>query len=63
MLLDNISKKVISYMNLYENNDELIQNLLNGNIHLDKLYNDLLTYWDLHHQDKDKGKRLTIKRT
>lgn len=63
MLLDNVSQKIISYINLYEDNDELMKNLVNGNIHLDQLYNDLLTYWELHHQEKDKGKRLTIKRT
>jgi hypothetical protein len=50
-------------MNLYEDNETLIQNLKKGNIHLNELYDKLLTYWELHHQEKDKGKRWMIKRT
>ena len=40
-----------------------MQALLKGNIHIDEVYDKLLEYWDIHHQNKDKGKRLTIKRT
>ena len=62
-MLNNVSEKIFSYINLYEDNNEIIQDLLKGNIHLDEAYNKMLKYWDLHHQDKYKGKRLTIKRT
>ena len=62
-MLNNVSEKIFSYINLYEDNNDIIQDLLKGNIHLDEAYNKMLKYWDLHHQDKYKGKRLTIKRT
>lgn len=62
-ILNNTSQKLISYMNLYEDNEELMHELVKGNIHLDVAYDKLCQYWELHHQHKDKGKRLTIKRT
>ncbi len=62
-VLSNVSQKVISYMNLYHDNEELMKNLVKGNVHINEAYEHLLEYWELHHQDKDKGKRLTIKRT
>ena len=62
-VLNHVSQKVIAYMNLYEDNEKIINELIKGNVHLSEVYEKLLTYWDLHWQDKDKGKRLTIKRT
>jgi hypothetical protein len=50
-------------MNLDEDNEKIMNELIKGNVHLSEVYEKLLTYWDLHWQDKDKGKRLTIKRT
>lgn len=62
-VLNHVSQKVITYMNLYEDNEKIMNELIKGNVHLSEVYEKLLTYWDLHWQDKDKGKRLTIKRT
>lgn len=62
-VLNHVSQKVIAYMNLYEDNEKIMNELIKGNVHLSEVYEKLLTYWDLHWQDKDKGKRLTIKRT
>jgi len=62
-VLNHVSQKVIAYMNLYNDNEEIMRQLVRGNVHLSEVYETLLTYWDLHWQDKDKGKRLTIKRT
>ncbi len=62
-VLNHVSHKVFSYINLYDDNEQLMQALLKGNIHIDEVYDKLLEYWDIHHQNKDKGKRLTIKRT
>ena len=62
-VLNHTSKKILSYMNLYEDNAKLLTELVEGNVHLNDVYNHLLEYWDLHHQEKTKGKRWTIKRT
>lgn len=62
-VLNHVSQKVIAYMNLYNDNEELMRHLVSGNAHLSEVYEHLLEYWDLHWQNKDKGKRLTIKRT
>lgn len=62
-VLNHVSQKVIAYMNLYEDNKKIMNELIKGNVHLSKAYEELLTYWDLHWKNKDKGKRLTIKRT
>jgi hypothetical protein len=62
-VLNHVSQKVIAYMNLYEDNKEIMNELIKGNVHLSKAYEELLTYWDSHWKNKDKGKRLTIKRT
>ena len=62
-ILNNTSKKIISYMNLYEDNQQLMAELVKGNTYLDKGYDRLSEYWNIHHQHKEKGKRLTIKRT
>ena len=62
-VLNYVSQKVIAYTNLIADNADIIQALVKGNIHLGEVYEHLLQYWNLHHQKKDKGKRLTIKRT
>ena len=61
--LSHVSKKILNYINLYESNEDIIRALLKGNAHISDVYDALLTYWDLHHEGKTKGKRLTIKKT
>ena len=61
--LSHVSKKIMNYINLYESNEDLIKSLLKGNVHISDVYQELLTYWEIHHEGKTKGKRLTIKRT
>lgn len=62
-VLNYVSQKVIAYANLLIENEVTIGELVKGNIHLSEVYEHLVEYWNLHHQNKDKGKRLTIKRT
>ena len=62
-VLNNVSKRILTYINLYEDNEEIIKAVLKGNAHLSDVYDKLVEYWELHWQNKDKGKRLTIKRT
>lgn len=59
--LDEIAQKMIAYANLYENNQEVLDMLRKGNLGVSETYKRLQEYWDLHHNDKLKGKRLTIK--
>lgn len=62
-VLNYASQKVLTYINLYENTEHFVDELSRNNAHLSNTYERMLEYWELHHQDKDKGKRLTIKRT
>lgn len=59
--LDEIAKKMISCANLYENRDEMYAIMRKNNLGLNETYRMMSEYWKLHHQDKTKGKRLTIK--
>ena len=61
-VLNHVSRKVIEYMNLYNDNETLMKNLVKGNVHFSELYEKLLEYWENHWERKDKGKRWTIKR-
>lgn len=59
--MDEISKKMIELANLYENNKEVLEQLQKGNLGVSETYKLLKNYWDIHHNNKEKGKRLTIK--
>lgn len=59
--LDEIAKKIISYANLYDNRDEMYATMTKNNLGLSETYHMMSEYWKLHHQNKTKGKRLTIK--
>lgn len=59
--LDEIAKKIISCANLYDNRDEMYATMTKNNLGLSETYHMMLEYWKLHHQNKTKGKRLTIK--
>lgn len=59
--LDEIAKKMISYANLYEDKDAAYEIIRKGNLGVEEIQKQLQEYWELHHKDKTKGKRLTIK--
>ena len=59
--LDEIAKKILSCANLYDNRDEIYEIMKKNNLGLTETYHMMSEYWKLHHQDKTKGKRLTIK--
>jgi len=61
--LNDIARKMIEYANLYEDRATIYEMLRKGNLGIGEIYKRLQEYWDLHHQDKSKGKRLTIKET
>lgn len=61
--LNEIARKMISFANLYENRDEMYGIIRKGNLGVGEIYKRLDEYWKIHHQDKLKGKRLTIKET
>lgn len=62
-LLNNVSQKTNAYFNLIYNNKDYLEQVVKNNLHLDDVYDKLKTYWNLHHQDKEKGKRWMIKET
>lgn len=59
--LNDIAKKMIAAANLYEDREEAYKVIRKGNLGVSEMYKKLSEYWELHHQDKLKGKRLTIK--
>lgn len=59
--LNEIAKKMISYANLYEDKDAAYEIIRKGNLGVEGIQKQLQEYWKLHHQNKTKGKRLTIK--
>ena len=59
--LNEIAKKMISFANLHDNKDEAYDVIRKGNLGVGEIYKHLMEYWELHHQGKHKGKRLTIK--
>ena len=59
--LDEIAKKMIQYANIYDDVKDVYQVMQKNNISIQEIYNKMIEYWNLHHQQKTKGKRLTIK--
>lgn len=59
--LDEIAKKMIQYANLYDDFKDAYYKIKRNNLGVQEIYKKMLEYWNLHHQDKTKGKRLTIK--
>jgi hypothetical protein len=52
---------MIAIANLYDNKNEIYDIIKKGNLGVSELYKKITEYWELHHQNKTKGKRLTIK--
>lgn len=60
--LDVVAKKMVKFAQLHENRDEVYDMIFKANLGINEVYKKLLEYWELHHADKVKGKRLTIKK-
>ena len=59
--LDEVAKKMLQYANEYDNIQEAYENVRKTNLGVSETYKKMVEYWKLHHEDKIKGKRLTIK--
>ena len=62
-LMNFLAQKVVAYTNLMGADPEFWKNLTKSNMAVSECYNLIKQYWDLHWNSKQKGKRLTIKRT
>ena len=61
--MDEIAKKMIQWANEKEDFDEAYEYLRKGNLGVAVTMNEMIKYWNQHHKDKIKGKRLTIKKS
>lgn len=61
--LDEVMKKMLQYANLYDDINEAYAHIRESNLGVNETYRLMLQYWELHHKNKIKGKRLTIKET
>lgn len=61
--IDAVAKKMIKFAQLHENSSEAYDMLFKKNLGVNEVYNKLMEYWKLHHENKTKGKRLTIKKS
>ena len=52
---------MVAFANLCENKEEVYEILRKSNLGIQETYKKMQEYWEIHHQDKLKGKRLTIK--
>lgn len=61
--MDEMAKKMIQYANMHDDLNVAYQKIREGNLGVSVTMDQMLYYWEHHHQDKIKGKRLTIKKT
>jgi len=59
--IDEIAKKLVAFANLHMEGHRAYETALKNNIGVSEVNNHLIKYWNLHHEHKWKGKRLTIK--
>lgn len=59
--LDEIAKKMLEYANEYDNIQEAYEHIRKANLGVSETYKQMVEYWKIHHENKTKGKRLTIK--
>lgn len=59
--INEVASKIIEYANLYDNKEEIYNIIRKGNLGVSETNKRLEEYWKIHHADKVKGKRLTIK--
>ena len=60
--MDNLIKYLANYEDMLSNNMEYIEAVKDNNYAITDVISRLLEYYDLHHEGKDKGKRITIKK-
>ena len=60
--IDEIAKKMIQWANMRSDAAIAYENIQKTNLGITVTMNRMMEYWELHHQDKIKGKRLTIKK-
>lgn len=63
MPLNDIVNKMVILANMYDDEQEAFNQFREGNLAISELYKRLENYWEFHHANKIKGKRLTIKET
>ncbi len=63
MPLNDIVNKMVILANMYDDEQEVFEQFRKGNLAISELYKKLENYWEFHHANKVKGKRLTIKET
>ena len=61
--IEEVTKKMIECVNLYANRNEMYAIIKRSNLGFTETYKQMTEYWNLHHKNKFKGKRLTIKQT
>lgn len=61
MPLNDIVNKMVILANMYDDEQEAFNKFREGNLAISELYKRLENYWEFHHANKTKGKRLTIK--
>ena len=61
-VMDNLIKHLANYEDMLSNNMEYIEAVKDNNYAITDVISKLLEYYDLHHEGKDKGKRITIKK-
>ena len=59
--LNEVANKMIQYANMHDDFKEAYYNIRKSNLGVQETYKKMIEYWKIHHQDKIKGKRLTIK--
>ena len=59
--VEEVARKMIQYASLAENRNEMYEVLKRTNLGPTETIKKMNEYWKLHHKDKTKGKRLTIK--
>ena len=62
-LMNFLAQKVVAYTNLMGADPDFWKNLTKSNMAVAECYHEIKEYWDNHWNMKQKGKRLTIKKT
>ena len=59
--INEVAQKMIAYANNHDDVQKAYEEIRKANLGVSETYKKMLDYWHLHHQNKTKGKRLTIK--